>query len=199
MKTNARKATQKKPAARRSATKRTPRAAPSRSRRANPDAVSLLKADHARVDAMFKRYESARSNQKEALVKEICEELKMHTLLEEELFYPELRAAAKRPDGAGDLLDEAKVEHHSAKMLIAELEAGSPGDELFDAKVKVLGEYIRHHVKEEHNEIFPLARQRLDLVALGERMAIRKQQMAMSPPVRLASATKSKVVELFRR
>lgn len=151
--------------------------APPRSRRAPEDAIRLLKADHAKVDAMFEKYESARAPQKESLVREICLELKVHTQIEEELLYPALREAAKQGDDADDLLDEAQVEHNSAKTLIAELEDGSPGDELFDAKVKVLGEYIRHHVKEEHSDIFPLVRQRLDVNELGEKLAARKAEL----------------------
>ncbi|MDM4771567.1 hemerythrin domain-containing protein [Solimonas sp. SE-A11] len=146
-------------------------------RRAPMDAIQLLKSDHAKVDALFKQYEKARAPQKEKLVQTICQELKVHTQIEEEIFYPALRSAATQRDDAGDLLDEASVEHNSAKQLISELEAGSPGDELFDAKVKVLGEYIRHHVKEEHRDIFPLARKRLDVKALGAQLAQRKTEL----------------------
>lgn len=141
------------------------------------DAIQLLKADHTKVDALFKQYEKARAPQKEKLVQTICQELKVHTQIEEEIFYPALRDAATQKDDVADLLDEAKVEHNSAKQLMAELEAGSPGDELFDAKVKVLGEYIRHHVKEEHRDIFPLARKRMDIKAIGEQLAQRKAEL----------------------
>ena len=146
-------------------------------RRAPMDAIQLLKADHTKVDALFKQYEKARAPQKEKLVQTICQELKVHTQIEEEIFYPALWAAATQKDEVDDLLDEAKVEHNSAKQLIGELEAGAPGEELFDAKVKVLGEYIRHHVKEEHRDIFPLARKRLDIKAIGEQLAQRKAEL----------------------
>lgn len=151
-------------------------AAPAR-RPASMDAIQLLKSDHTKVDALFKQYEKARAPQKEKLAQTICQELKVHTQIEEEIFYPALRAAATQKDEIEDLLDEAKVEHNSAKQLIAEIEAGSAGDDLFDAKVKVLGEYIRHHVKEEHRDIFPLARKRLDVNAIGEQLAQRKAEL----------------------
>lgn len=156
---------------------KTQRAASPKKRGAPADAIRLLKADHANVDALFKRYEKARAEQKQVLALKICQELKIHTQIEEEIFYPELREAAKASDKVDDLLDEAKVEHTSAKNLIAELEAGSPGDELYDAKVKVLGEYIRHHVKEEHRDIFPIARKRLDIKEVGDRLAQRKAEL----------------------
>src|SRR5689334_22434705 len=110
-----------------------------------PDAISLLKADHAKVQDLFDQFSKARSSsRKQALTLEICMELKIHTTIEEEIFYP----AARKAIDDNDLLDEATVEHQSAKELIAQIEEGSPGEELWDARVTMLGEYIKHHVKE---------------------------------------------------
>lgn len=142
-----------------------------------PDAIRLLKDDHTAVDALFKRYESARSEQvKRGLVQDICRDLKVHTQIEEEIFYPAVRELL----GDDDLLDEAAVEHQGAKVLIRELEQGDVGDALYDAKVTVLGEYVKHHVKEEQRELFPKARKAgADLKALGERLYTRKQELMM--------------------
>lgn len=140
------------------------------------DAIALLKADHALVDDLFGQFDKARNDdRKQTIAQRICMELKIHTSLEEEIFYPAFREALPKED---DLLDEAQVEHDSAKELIEQIEAGGPGDELWNAKVRVLGEYIKHHVKEEHTEMFPKARKtKLDLKALGERMGERKEQL----------------------
>jgi hypothetical protein len=141
----------------------------------------LLREDHARVQEMFRRFENTRGTErKEKLVERICLELQVHTHVEEELFYPSVREAIDDPN----LMDEALVEHQSAKELIAQLQAMSADDELYDAKVTVLGEYIRHHVKEEQGEMFPKARESgLDLRALGERMSERKAQLMNSGPI----------------
>jgi hemerythrin superfamily protein len=150
-------------------------------RRASANALSMLRDDHAAVTKLFETYDGRKKrmspDQKRQLAEQICMELKVHARLEEELFYPALREAA-RSDSDADLLDEAEVEHASAKDLIAQIEGESPGEELFDAKVKVLGEYVKHHVREEQGEIFKLARKvKLDVRALGEQMAERKQQL----------------------
>jgi hemerythrin superfamily protein len=139
------------------------------------DAVKLLKQDHREVEDLFDSFEKARSDgQKEKLATQICAMLKVHAAIEEEIFYP----AAKAEIGDPDLIDEAQVEHNSAKQLIAEIEAGGPDDDLWEAKVKVLSEYIKHHVKEEEGEMFPEARKsELDLQALGEQMMARKQEL----------------------
>ena len=137
------------------------------------DAISLLKADHRKVEELFEKYESARGRKAE-IAKQICLELTVHTMIEEEIFYPACREAGVE----SDMMDEANVEHDGAKVLIAELENGSPDDEFYDAKVKVLSEEIKHHVKEEEKRggIFTEARQNdLDLDALGERMLARKE------------------------
>ena len=123
---------------------------------------------------MFKEFDEAKTAaQKGSLAARICAALKVHTQVEEEIFYPACRGEIE-----DDMLDEAKVEHTSAKQLIAEIEGMAPGQELYDAKVTVLGEYIRHHVKEEEQEMFPKVRKTdLDLKALGEQMAMRKAEL----------------------
>ncbi len=150
--------------------------------RTAPDACTLLDADHKAVKKMFKDYEELASSKAKSaeqkkldLAREICQELTVHATIEEEIFYPALRAVMKDTD----LLAEAEVEHASAKDLIAQIEAADSADETFDAKVKVLGEYIDHHVKEERNEIFPKARaaRGLDLVAMREELQTRKDAL----------------------
>ena len=140
-----------------------------------PDAISMLRADHEKVTEMFERYEDLRTaNQKAKLAREICKELSVHARLEEEIFYPAVREAIDDEP----LMDEAEVEHQSAKDLIAQIQEGSPGDELFDARVKVLGEYIKHHVKEEQNEMFAQVRKaEVDLKDLAEQMLARKEEL----------------------
>lgn len=143
------------------------------------DAVALLKADHRNVEALFARFEQARSSQKLALARQICTELKIHTVIEEEIFYPALKGRIE-----DDLYSEAFVEHDGAKFLINDIMAGSPDDEFFDAKVSVLAEEIRHHVQEEERRsegMFAQAREAgVDLVELRDRMLERKQQLMMA-------------------
>jgi hemerythrin-like domain-containing protein len=143
-----------------------------------PDAIALLKADHKMVSDLFAQYEKLGDKAKVAklkLARKICAELKVHTTIEEEILYPAARAFLPKQD---DLLDEAQVEHNGAKQLIAELDAMQPDDDLFDAKIKVLSEYIKHHVKEEHEEMFPkLRKTELDLQELGMRLAFRKAEL----------------------
>lgn len=150
--------------------------------RSEKDACDKLDADHRAVKKLFKEYEElagskARSSiqRRMELAREICMELTVHAQIEEEIFYPALREAIKDTD----LLAEAEVEHASAKELIAQIEAGGEPDEAFDAKVKVLGEYIDHHVKEERNEIFPKARsaRKLDLVAMRDELEARAEEL----------------------
>ena len=140
------------------------------------DAIALLKADHRKVEDLFEKYEKSRSK-KADIAKQICMELTIHTMIEEEIFYPVCRQAGVE----SDMLDEANVEHDGAKILIAELEAGTPEDDFYDAKVKVLSEEIKHHVKEEEARsegMFAQARETdVDLVALGEQMLARKQEL----------------------
>ncbi|MBV8593438.1 MAG: hemerythrin domain-containing protein [Caulobacteraceae bacterium] len=146
------------------------------------DALALLKADHREVSGWFDDYEDAESaTEKAELSAKICQALKVHTQIEEEIFYPAARNAIKDED----LLDEATVEHAGAKDLIAQIEAAKVGDPLYDAKVKVLGEQVKHHIGEEEQELFPEAREaKMDLVALGERMAARKAELMGATPTR---------------
>ena len=135
------------------------------------DAVTLLKQDHDDVNRMFEEFESADEDRKFELAAEICQALTVHATIEEEIFYP----AARRAGIDADLLDEADIEHASAKELIAQIEGGNPDDDHYDAKVKVLGEYITHHVVEEHTEMFPKCRRSgMDLVGLRGEMEARK-------------------------
>ena len=142
---------------------------------ASQDAIALLKADHREVKAMFAQFEKTEDDgEKAKLARAICAALHVHTQIEEEIFYP----AAYEAIEDDDLLDEAEVEHASAKDLIAQVEASAPGEPLFDAKVKVLGEYIDHHVGEEESELFPECRSsKMDLKALGAQMSTRKQEL----------------------
>jgi hemerythrin superfamily protein len=149
------------------------------------DAIALLEADHREVDSYFDAFEAASEDaEKKALADKICLALKVHTQIEEELFYP----PAREKTGDGDLLDEALVEHTGAKTLIAQIEAMRPGQPLYDAKVKVLGEQVRHHVEEEETELFPEVREtKIDLDALGAKLAARKAElMALLAPIPVA-------------
>ena len=151
--------------------------------RSKPDACTLLDADHRKVKAMFKEYETltksraaSASQKKRDLANQICLELTVHAQIEEEIFYPACEGKVEE-----DMLKEAYVEHDGAKVLIAEIEAGGPDDEFYDAKVKVLSEMIEHHVEEEEKRVegmFSQARKAgLDMDALGEQMAAEKEQL----------------------
>ena len=140
-----------------------------------PDAIALLKGDHRKVAGLFKKFEEARGPAKKALAREICLELSVHTTIEEEIFYPAV--ASKVED---DLMDESHVEHDSAKVLIAEVLAGNPSDRFYDAKVTVLKEIIKHHVKEEEQRggLFTQARKsKTDMVELRQVMEVRKEEL----------------------
>ena len=142
------------------------------------DAIEMLMADHKKVKKLFSDFDKLKDEgsdeDKSALVERICDELKIHTELEEEIFYPAVRKAIDDPD----LMDEALVEHAGAKDLIAQLEDASPDDDLYDAKVTVLGEQINHHVKEEEGEMFPKAKKaKIDTQALGATMLKRKMAL----------------------
>ena len=139
---------------------------------ATKDAIALLRADHKEVSDLFADYEKTRSNaKKKALVAKICSELSVHTQIEEEIFYPAITTALKDKL----LVPEATIEHGGIKDLIAQLEGAEPDGEMYDAKVKVLSEYVEHHVKEEQTGMFQKAKTTsLDLVELGARMAARK-------------------------
>jgi hemerythrin superfamily protein len=150
-------------------------AAPRKDQTAPKDAIALLKADHEAVSRLFTEYEKTRSvPKKKLLVTEICAALNVHAQIEEEIFYPAVKAALKDKD----LVPEATVEHAGVKQLIAQLEGVEPDGESYDAKVKVLSEYVRHHVREEQNEMFPKAKaSSLDMVELGASMAERKDDL----------------------
>jgi hemerythrin superfamily protein len=141
------------------------------------DAIALLKADHREVEGWFEEFEGTNSDsKKQKLADKICTALKVHTQIEEEIFYTACREAGIEDD----LMDEADIEHDGAKKLIAEIEAGSPGDDHYDARVKVLSEMIKHHVKEEEQRdgMFAMAKKAdLDLKELGAEMAARKAQL----------------------
>ncbi len=150
---------------------------PARGARAS-EATAMLRADHKRVSELFDKFESARTAlQKKRIVAEICKELTIHAMIEEEIFYPAFKAALKDKE----LVPEANVEHASVKDLIAQVQDAEPDGEMYDARVKVMGEFVKHHVKEEQNEMFPKAKQtKLDLVALGAQMAERKAELLAS-------------------
>lgn len=139
------------------------------------DAIKLLKDDHREVKNWFKEYEKLEEDaEKQELADRICLALTVHTQIEEEIYYP----AAREAIDDDDLLDEAEVEHASAKQLIAEIQSMKAGERLFDAKVTVLGEYVNHHVEEEESEMFPESRDSdLDLKALGVQLAERKAEL----------------------
>ena len=139
------------------------------------DAIAMLTADHKKVKRLFSDFnklkDAGSDEDKASIVDQICNELKIHTELEEEIFYPAVRKAIDD----GDLMDEALVEHAGAKELIAQLEDARPEDDLYDAKVTVLGEQIDHHVKEEEGDMFPKAKKaKVDTEALGATMLKRK-------------------------
>ena len=143
------------------------------------DAIALLKADHRKVEDLFAKFEAARKTDKQRLAKQICTELTVHSTIEEEIFYPAFLEQAQDED----LHHEAEVEHAGAKNLIAQIENGDPKDEYFDAKVSVLSEMIKHHVREEENPggMFAEARKaKMDLKALGEELQARKKELEQS-------------------
>jgi len=148
----------------------------SKSKTAN--AIDLLKADHEKVKKAFREFDKMDRADTEAcreLVTSVCQDLRVHTTLEEEIFYPALREAIEDED----IMNEAAVEHETAKMLIEQLENMEPDDPNYIATFTVLGEYVMHHVKEEEDEMFPQAKKakELDLEALGEQMRARKEEL----------------------
>jgi hypothetical protein len=140
------------------------------------DAIALLKADHRKVEELFEQFEKARPAQQGKIAEQICNELKIHTIIEEEIFYPALRGKIEE-----DVLNEAYVEHDGAKVLVNDIMARSPDDDFFEAKVTVLSEEIKHHVREEEKRgegMFAQARESgVDLVELRDRMLARKQEL----------------------
>ena len=140
------------------------------------DAIELLKADHRTVEELFEKYEKTNgSATKTKLAEQICLELSIHAMIEEEIFYPAVSGKVE-----DDMMNEAYVEHDGAKMLIAELMEGDVGDDFYDAKIKVLSEEIKHHVKEEEGRggIFAQAKKAgVDMAALGQKLAARKSEL----------------------
>jgi hemerythrin superfamily protein len=148
-----------------------------RQRAAVGDAIALLKADHRQVETMFEQFEKSRSDQKKAdLATNICESLRVHMAIEEEIFYPAFLAAT----GAEDLHHEAEIEHAGARNLMAQIEDSDPSDDYFDARVKVLSEMIKHHVKEEEQRDGMFAKAKssdMDMAVVAEQMLARKSQL----------------------
>ena len=147
------------------------------SKKKQPDAIAMLKDDHRKVEALFAKFEKAKdAGTKKSLATQICTELTVHTIIEEEIFYPACNGEVE-----DDLRHESYVEHDGAKVLIAELEGSDPSDEFYSAKMKVLSEQIKHHVKEEERPgdgLFAQARDAgLDMDALGDRMRARKEEL----------------------
>ena len=154
------------------------------------DAIEMLKKDHKEVETLFDEYESkkekSKSAEKSVIAGVICRALTVHAAIEEEIFYPTVR---KHGEEVKKLVDEAAVEHQSLKDIIGRLESASASDPLYDAGLKVLSEYVKHHVKEEESELFPKVRASgIDLEALGQRMKARKAQLERAPARNLRSA-----------
>ncbi len=158
------------------------------------DAIALLRADHDRVEDLFSTYEEIKygraDDDKRRLVAEICQTLRTHALLEEELFYPAVRAEI----ADDDLMNEAEVEHEGIERLVFELETMDVSDEMMNAKMHVLDAYITHHVREEEENIFPKARESgIDMAALAEKMGRRRSKLLQDgsgPPEHRASSRK---------
>jgi hemerythrin superfamily protein len=143
--------------------------------RGKTNALAILEKDHREVERLVAQFEKAKDDaQKTELAQKICLELKIHAEVEEEFLYP----MAREETGEDHLVNEAQVEHQTAKMLIKEIEAAKATDEMFEARVKVLGEYVKHHVKEEENELFPKIRKSdMDLEEVGAQLAARKEEL----------------------
>ena len=140
------------------------------------DAIKLLKDDHKTVDGLFEDFEATNSDKKKkSIVDELCKELTIHAQVEEEIFYPAVQNALKDHE----LVPEATVEHGSLKQLIAAVKGVEPSGDMYDAKIKVMSEYVKHHVKEEETEMFPKAKSsKLDMGELGKQMSARKEQLS---------------------
>jgi len=140
--------------------------------------ILLLTEDHKKVQKIFKDFAKSKDKMdeetKEQMVRTCCQELTVHTTVEEEIFYPAMREAL----GASDLMEEAAIEHDSAKQLISQLQNMRPDDERYDATFKVLGEYVNHHIKEEQDKMFPKAKKaKLDMLSLAEEVVRRKEEL----------------------
>lgn len=159
------------------AKKETASAAPIPSR----NALELLEEDHRKVEEMFDEFDELEDDDKRRgqLVKQICRELTVHSQIEEEIFYPRAREATKDDE----LIDEALVEHESVEHLIEEIEDMEPGEDLFDARIRVLEEMVKRHIQEEEEELFPeLASAGMDVEAVGQELAKRKQELMAEIP-----------------
>jgi hemerythrin-like domain-containing protein len=159
------------------------------------DAIALLKADHRKVEDLFEKFESASAGSQREIAQQICNELKIHTMIEEEIFYPALEGKIE-----DETYQEAYVEHDGAKVLVNDIASGSPDDEFFAAKVKVLSEEIKHHVKEEEmpgEGMFAQAREAgVDLVALCEQMLARKEELMAQAEAEGLPAAQVSVVQV---
>jgi hemerythrin superfamily protein len=180
----AKKSSAKKSSTQSSAKKSAAKKPVASARAAKTDATVLLQRDHADVKKLFRQYDKladgqADGQERQALAMQICQMLTVHATIEEEIFYP----AAREAEVEEDLLDEAEVEHASAKDLIAQIQSMSPDDELYDAKVSVLGEYVEHHVQEEEGQMFPKCRRaKMDLAGLAEQLSERKSELMAEEP-----------------
>lgn len=150
---------------------------------AEANALDLLREDHHKVEKLFtafaKMREKGEPGDKAGLVQQACEELLAHAAVEEEIFYPAVRKAIREED----MMNEARVEHAEAKNLIGQIQAMDPMDEMYDAKVTVLGEYVHHHIKEEQDEMFPkVLKAKLDLDLLGSQILKRKEALMAGKP-----------------
>ncbi|MFL6551710.1 MAG: hemerythrin domain-containing protein [Povalibacter sp.] len=155
------------------------RATQSRNSDKPQDAIALLKQDHRTVEQLFEQFEDTEEGEGIPIAQQVCQLLTIHTQIEEEILYPAAKEAlAAEDEEEAELVYEAEVEHASAKDLIAKIEDMTEQDEQYNATVKVLSEYVKHHVKEEEGEFFPaLKKTELDLKELGSRLADRKQQL----------------------
>jgi hemerythrin superfamily protein len=163
-----------------------------------PDAVALLQADHRKVEELFAKFKEGEAEENEKIVLEICTELSIHAMLEEEIFYP----ACQKAMDDGELVSEAYVEHDGAKVLIAELIDSEADNAFYDAKVMVLSEMIKRHVAEEEKNLFPQAKKAgLDLAAIGAKLLARKEELVAKfaggnlPPPETRSFTGHKLVQ----
>ena len=142
------------------------------------DAIALLKQDHRAVEQLVDQFEQADESEQSEIAERICNMLTVHAQIEEEILYPAAKEALTEDEEESELVPEAEVEHASAKELIAKIQGMTPDDESFKATVKVLGEYVKHHVKEEESEMFPALRKtELDLKEMGSQLAERKYQL----------------------
>jgi|RhiMetdeSRZDD1v2_1073273.scaffolds.fasta_scaffold720820_1 hemerythrin superfamily protein len=144
-----------------------------------PNAIEMLREDHRKVKDLFEHFEGTDSGDKKEIVDTTLRELEIHTSIEEEIFYPAARLALQELEGdeGDDVIDEAWEEHHVVKLIAAELKKMRSSDERYDAKFTVLAESVKHHIKEEEEELFPKLESHIDGEELGEKMMVRKQKL----------------------